>query len=177
MIFKWFRNRALKKLAAENAYHQKYQGFAASQKIGIFLDGLAGQEAAAALFRKHFTEEEKKEITILSYLPVKSKEVAQDYPYYRLAKNNKNWWGVPNSEGMLKFVEQDYDLVFDFTQLNLEAHHFVRAQLKCAFYVAFGKNASDAADLKIDVNPAQNTASALSQCLKYLKLINSTKNG
>jgi hypothetical protein len=148
-----------------------------SKKIGIFLDGLAGQEAAAALFSKQFKEEEKKEITIFSYLPVKSKEVAKDYPYNFLAKNDKNWWGVPNSEGLLKFAQQDYDVVFDFTQLNLEAHHFVRAQLKCKFYVAFGKNAIDAADLKIDIDPAENTASALSQCLKYLKLINKAKNG
>ena len=176
-MLRWFRNRELKNLAAKNATHKLYGGFNEVKKIGLFIDGLCGQESAAALFNEHFTKKEQKALTVFAYMPLKKKVIDLDYPYLHLAKNQKNWLGIPKGEDLDQFVNQDYDVVLDFTHLNLIAHQFVRAQLQCKLLVAVGETPLAGADIQIRVNPARDTASALSQSLKYLKLINSTKNG
>lgn len=168
-ILTWYRARHLKKLKGHKP--ADYPGWDKVKRVALYFEGahLPKGEPKAWL---SFLEEQGCEVSILSYQHMKRKELHPAWDYPSLCKDDKNWWGWPDSADWSDFRQHNYDVLIDLSQSDNDWHQIVSMHCNASMKVAFQKNKSAWSDLIVACEKGGFSDACRKEVLALLKFIN-----
>lgn len=168
-ILSWYRERQLKALKTQKP--AEYPGWEKVRRIALYMEASHLPKGEAQQWIE-FLKQSGCEVDILVYHQIKRKDLHPNWPYPSLCKDDKTWWGWPQSADWSEFKQHNYDVLLDFSQGKNDWHKIVSMHCNASMKVAFKKWKSSWSDLIVKCENGGFSDACRKEVLALLKFIN-----
>lgn len=119
---------------------------------------------------------EKRDVIVAGYI------IGKEFPNYCIASNSGyffnnqslRWTGIPKNDYLSKFIEKEFDILFDFSQDNIFTLKYITGLSKAKLKVGeFSADREKYLDLMINTKPNTSLDELIYQTVYYLRTIKS----
>ena len=166
----WFNlKRKLKSLKRKVITHN----FKTAKTAGILFNSPDEKSFEAIKEFLSFLSQNELKVIALGYIP--SKKIPENYLMRKgfnfYCKSDLNWYYKPKNEIINKFINQDFDILFDLSIKEYFTVNYVGSLSKASFKI--GKQTENAyPDFLIDINKNNTVEYLIEQIKYYLNILN-----
>ena len=145
-----------------------------SVKEVLILDQIASQEQYIELENAlRSLPQNFNKTVVLFWTGKKMPEFKMGNSYHIITRNDLNWFGIPKKEIIGKFMNNRFDVLFDFSSRCTDAIYYVLSIIFAKSKVCVSNmDKEQIGDLLIEYTPGQTKRQVGENMIKYLKVLN-----
>lgn len=168
-ILSWYRARLLRAMKPQKP--GEYPGWEKVKRIALYAEAAHLPKGEAQKWID-FLKQEGCAVDVLVYQHRKRKDLDPNWTYPTLCKDDKTWWGWPQSADWSNFKQHNYDVMLDFSVGESDWHKIVSLHCNASMKVAFEKRKSAWSDLIVKCENGGFSDACRKEVLALLKFIN-----